>query len=60
MLTRTTHALLSVVTMTIEKNRRLIIDARDEFDNKCAVRLNRNDLENKFDLQVREVSSKVF
>ena len=55
MLTRTSHALLSVVTMTVERNKRLVIDARDEFDNKCAARLTKDDLERNFLLRVSKV-----
>ena len=55
-LARTTHASLSVVTMTVEKNQRLMIDARDEYDNKCSTQLSKLELEKKFELSVREVN----
>ncbi|CAK8677423.1 apoptosis-resistant E3 ubiquitin protein ligase 1-like isoform X2 [Clavelina lepadiformis] len=55
-LARTTHAALSVITLTEECNHRIMIDARDEYDNKCVSRLNRFDYEEKFKLNVREAS----
>jgi len=53
---RSTHSMLSTVTMVEVKQHEMKIVPKDEFDNNCCCRLGREDFDEKFNFQLTDVS----